>query len=275
VNLRSLAIKIVVTLAAGLALGKIVVWYIDKDMLEVSFTPPPAGSPQMHVIFLGNSYTFVNDLPHMVGAIAASDTANPMYIQTEMGAIGGATLGDLWKNQDMHDLFMSRHWDYLVLQESSLEATQPAWFAGMQRGMTSWSGLAADHNTKTLIYETWARKPGSDWYDNSKYQGLNLGSPDQMQTQVDTVTNTLAEQLKATVVPVGDVWQACRTMPGAPQLYANDGTHPSVEGTYLTALLFYQQLTGHGIDHVTYAPEKMSPDNAQFIRKCAVAKPSK
>lgn len=188
-------IRLLVAAAIGVVAGNAVYFVLKKTVLHEVTIPyqAPAGAPTLHVFFLGNSYTFFNSLPQMVGAVAASDSANPVDIQTDSGTKSGGTLEDLWDDSGIREQFKGPHWDYLILQEHSQRALIAAWFPSMQQAMTNWANLARSHNTKVLIFETWARKPGTDWYDPAKYPGLNMVNPEQMQTQIDTITNTIAQ----------------------------------------------------------------------------------
>jgi hypothetical protein len=231
---------------------------------------PPLDSKGMHILFLGNSYTFVNDLPRMIADVAASDTENPVIIQPGIFSRGAATLEELWNANVAQDAIRSRHWDYVVLQELSVAPVEDGLIPQMQDAMTQWSGLARAAGATPVVYETWARKGGSNWYNRAKYPELNLGDPVKMQIRIDDVTNSIAAQLQLPVIPIGDYWAACqRGIKGFPDLYYRDGTHPSLAGDYLVALLFYRNLTGHKLDHVTYIPFGISSEEARLLVQCA------
>ena len=53
----------------------------------------------------------------------------------------------------------------------------------------------------------------------------------------------MAQQSEATVAPVGLAWELARKRRPDIALYANDGSHPSKLGAYLTACVFYSTLT--------------------------------
>src|SRR5262245_21382149 len=83
-----------------------------------------AAAPAMRVLFVGNSYTSVNDLPRMFAALAASGGRN---VVTMMQAPGGELLQG--HANDPHALAMldQRGWDFVVLQEQSqVPAIEPA-----------------------------------------------------------------------------------------------------------------------------------------------------
>lgn len=229
----------------------------------------PPGAPELHVYFIGDSYTFVNNLPQMLAAVAASDTVNPVDIETGMVAVGNNTLDQLWQNQAAHDTLRSQHWDYVVLQEHSMQTLHPEWVQIMHTAMTRWNEEIRQAGAKPIVYITWARKPGSDWYDVNKYPGAGFGDPVSMQNQIDKVTNYFASEIGASIVPVGDYWATCGDQTGIPDFYNADGTHPSLAGDYLISLLFYRALTGHKPANVSYVPPGVSLEQAQLLIKCA------
>jgi hypothetical protein len=229
----------------------------------------PPGVPVLHVYFIGDSYTFVNNLPLMLATVAASDTVNPVDIETGMVAVGNNTLDQLWQNHAAHDTLRSQHWDYVVLQEHSMQTLHPEWVQIMHTAMTNWNEEIRQAGAKPIVYITWARKPGSDWYDVNKYPGAGFGDPVSMQNQIDKVTNNFAAEISASIVPVGDYWATCGDQIGVPDFYNADGTHPSLAGDYLIALLFYRALTGHKPANVSYVAPGVSPEQTQLLIKCA------
>ena len=49
----------------------------------------------------------------------------------------------------------------------------------------------------------------------------------------------IADEIGAAIAPVGIAWQHARTKDAAPELWDTDGSHPSREGSYLAACVFY------------------------------------
>lgn len=230
-------------------------------------TPP--GTPALNVMFVGNSYTIVNNLPFMIQAVAASDTAAPVVINPVFFGKGGVTLKQLWALPGGQEKLASQHWDYVVLQDMSVLPSSPGGVEEMREGITSWDAAVKAAGSRTMLYETWARKAGSDWYSKQKYPDLDLVSPAVMQEKVDEAYNSFASEIGASLVPAGDYWAMCEAQPGAPDFYNKDGTHPNFAGDYLVALLFYRALTGHKLDHVSYVAPGLTPEQAALIRKCA------
>src|ERR1700689_5217578 len=73
-----------------------------------------AGRTALHVLFIGDSYTYVNDLPGMLSSIAATAGTGPT-ITTDEVVQGGASLEDLW-DAGAQTKIQERSWTHVVLQ---------------------------------------------------------------------------------------------------------------------------------------------------------------
>jgi hypothetical protein len=60
-----------------------------------------------------------------------------------------------------------------------------------------------------------------------------------MQAAIDEGYTALSTLGNADVVPVGEAWDRALGRNPAPDLWQSDGSHPTVEGTYLAACVFY------------------------------------
>ena len=63
-----------------------------------------------------------------------------------------------------------------------------------------------------------------------------------MQASIDDGYSVIARELQAAVAPVGFAWMARVTESLDPDLWQDDGSHPSIAGTYLAACVFYARI---------------------------------
>jgi hypothetical protein len=70
------------------------------------------------VLFVGNSYTAVNDLPSLVAHLAAA-AGEPFRLNAVQDCPGGATLKQHWESARDTALLAESHFDWMVLQEQS------------------------------------------------------------------------------------------------------------------------------------------------------------
>lgn len=73
-----------------------------------------AAEKPLHVLFVGNSLTYVNNLPAVLEALSAS---NRKPLQADMLVKGGATLTQWLQSGAVQKALQARHYDYVVLQE--------------------------------------------------------------------------------------------------------------------------------------------------------------
>jgi hypothetical protein len=192
------------------------------------------------VLFLGNSYTYVNDLPKTIHDIAKAMGDSVFY---DSNTPGGYTLEGHSTNATSIAKINSRAWDYVVLQEQSQipsfhqsqVATECYPFAYKLDSMI----MANDSCTETVFYMTWGRKNGDQtncatWPPVCTYEG--------MQEQLRKSYLKMGVDNSATVAPAGMAWYMTRLINPVFELYQPDESHPGVYGTYLTACVFYATL---------------------------------
>ena len=182
--------------------------------------PPPR---VVRVLFIGNSYTYANDLPGIVAQLLA-----PRGIRLEHESVtpGGAALEKQWQDGKAVGAIQKGKWDFVVLQEQSVRPFRDR--EAMFRAARSLHAEIAKAGAKTLLYETWAAK----------------AAPDE-QAKLTDAYETLARELGATVVPAGEAWK--RAISDGLELHGPDGRHPSRLGSYLAACLFARVISGETI----------------------------
>ena len=192
------------------------------------------------VLFLGNSYTGVNNLPQMVADVALSLGDTLIF---DENTPGGYTLQGHSTNPTSQAKIAQGGWDYVVLQEQS---QLPA-FPYSQFSTTSLPGSillcqqirAADSCAIPLFYMTWGRENG-DQANCPNYPPLCTYSG--MQGQLRERYLIMGDTNNAEVAPVGAVWRETRSNNANIDLYQSDESHPSLEGSYLAACTFYASI---------------------------------
>jgi lysophospholipase L1-like esterase len=221
----------------------------------------------LRILFIGNSYTFFNDMPRMVAEIASSDPNNPFKLEIKSVTQGGGRLPEQLKTGEGHHAIQSGRWDFVVLQEQSFWAVHPSTVAETTNAAAQWTDLIREQNAKPVLYMTWPRKPGSFWYTDKDHAFLK--NSNFMYSAFHRETNRLATKLKAGVVPVGDYWMyTLENHPGI-DLYASDGSHPSPSGSYLAALLFYRYFTARSPEEASYTPWGLDKDAVKNLKTIA------
>jgi hypothetical protein len=190
---------------------------------------------QTSVLFIGNSYTYVNDLPNTMRLLALSlgDT-----VTVASSAPGGYTLFQHSTYAPTLDAIAAQDWDYVVMQEQSQLGALPFDVTTTELGATALIEAIKDNYECTwpVFYMTWGRQNGD---------AQNCGSfpfmctYDGMQQGLRTNYIALAEWNDSYTAPVGAAWKVVRDTQPSINLYDADGSHPSPAGTYLAACVFY------------------------------------
>jgi hypothetical protein len=226
----------------------------DHDELMVSKTANPAST--VTVLFVGNSLTFVNDLPAMLVNVASSDPGNTVRLQVKAVTFPNASLDEMYDKGKALDWARDHHPDYVVLQEHSFwyDADDGAGRAAASR----WTNALKPLGAAPLLFEVWTDGAASDvWKGQS--------NPAEDALRAVQSTDGLGRSLGLPVVAVGQAFEAARQTPGAPDLYGPDHHHPSVAGSYLGALAFYRYFTGRSGAEATYRPRGRSNEAAATL----------
>lgn len=190
-------------------------------------------------LFVGNSYTAVNNLPQMVADVAASMGDELSF---RSNTPGGCTFQQHCTNQSMQ-LINQGAWDVVVLQEQSQLPSFPQnqveqeVFPFARRLVDS--AYAANPCVEPMFYMTWGRKNGDA--GNAPSFPV-LGTYEGMDSMLCLRYTYMADVNDASLCPVGRVWRTLRQQHPQIELYQSDESHPSVAGTYAAACAFYVML---------------------------------
>jgi hypothetical protein len=176
------------------------------------------------VLFIGNSLTYVNNLPGTISALAltAGDTiqvrmvAEPNFALIDHYVGGSNALGEI----------AGGGWNFVVLQQGP--STTP-----INRDSLILTAKLFEPHIKAVgatpaLYMVWPTIDRVAFFDAARV------SYQMAATEVDGV-----------FLPAGRAWVTAWESDANLSLYDSDGLHPSPLGTYLAALVIYERLTGH------------------------------
>ena len=217
--------------------------------------PPSAPTTCVRVLFLGNSYTYANDLP---GTFARLARAGGHEVQVAMVAGGGETLEQHASSAESLGKLHSQTWDFVVLQEQSetpASSTSASYF--MYPAARELAGRARAAGATPMFFMTAAHRDG--------ILGSATPSYETMQLAVDQSYLAIANELDAPVAPVGFTWFVVRRDHPEIGLWQDDGSHPSIAGTYLAACVFYASIFRHSPEGLAYG-EGLPDAQASVLR---------
>ena len=275
----------------------------------VGDAPNEADEQPLSVLFIGNSYTFVNDVPGLVANISAS--AN-LPIRPGQATAGGSSLfqhanTSLPNGRATLALLRSQRWDAVVLQDQSetpgggkdTDAGLPVG-EGRRRSTAAledtFGPLLAKAGSHAVLYQTWGRKVS----DPPNAECCGYSSFEKMSRLTAEGYTLYSQALRAAGVNVstarcGDAWArlhtaaapapldnstifSCLYNHGTPSSQAPPclidgmglGGHPSPLGSYLNALVIFAQLFGRSPLGV-WAPAAISTADKAAVQQAAAA----
>ncbi len=231
-----LLVALGVLLAAGLH-ARPPGWPTLDDATE--FVSRKSEQKPLRVLFVGNSYTFVNDLPSLVMRLATA-AHEELRFEAVKECPGGSSLKQHWESGRDVALLREGHFDVMVLQEQSVIASfRPAQLeTDMYPYVARLDSAAHDAGTRTLLYMTWGHRVG----DPINVHGDTYQA---MQARLVAGYETIAARLHVKVAPVGIAWRRASEADAQAALWSQDGSHPTPAGSYLAACVFYRVLYGH------------------------------
>lgn len=211
-------------------------YYLTLLMILISSIAVSA--QKYNVLFIGNSYTSVNDLPQLIQKIAASAGDTLTYYAH---VPGGCTFNQHVSGAAQY--IQQGGWDWVVLQEQSqLPSFPPSQF--MNECYPFAQELCEmihqyNPNAKIAFYMTWGRKNGDQ--QNCQFYPP-LCTYEGMDSLLFARYMMMAHDNNAYVSPVGRVWHTIRDNYSNIELYQSDDSHPTLSGSYAAACSFYSLL---------------------------------
>lgn len=210
------------------------------------------------VLFIGNSYTFENDLPGMFAELSRS---GGHQVETGMSAQGGWSFADHVKSSTTLDILKSKKWDFVILQEQSeIPAFEQSRSASMYPAARELVSQIREVSAKPIFFLTWAHRDGSPDFGISGYES--------MQYQINQGYLAIGQELNARIAPAGYAWMMAGRQNLSLNLWQKDGSHPNKLGTYLAACVFYAVIFRHSPEGLTYRSD-IPEDTAHLLQKIA------
>ncbi len=184
----------------------------------------PDDHAKINILFVGNSLTYMNDLPGLLEAMIEAADAGPAHISAI--TFGNAGLEDHWRRGDVRTAFAQGGWDVIVLQQGpSATEGRPSLLEYSKKFAAE---IPADSETRIALYQVWPSSQRDFDFDG-----------------VCESYKMAAEQCGGLLYPVGQAWRLAWAREPELELYGGDGFHPSRLGSYLAALVMFEQLTAH------------------------------
>lgn len=199
------------------------------------------------VLFIGNSYTYSNGGLEQIFKNVAESTDDNLRVEVESITGGGLTLQNHFENLTTQATILNGDWDVVILQEQSqmpyMDTPTFLTYATKLDSLIDLSGA------QTCFFMTWARE-----YDQTQIAGLSSAYLE------------AGEICDATVVPVGQIFNSVYEDNQDIDLYISDGSHPSLHGSYLASLSFYQSLFNDSAQETQFLPTGITEPEALYLK---------
>lgn len=221
-----------------------------------------AQQKELKVLFVGNSYTYGYNLPHII-SLMSEETSTKLV--TRKSVIGGARLSEHWwgeRDLETKKMIAEGDFDIVVLQDFSMSGIETP------DSTLKYVKLFAEYNSligaETYLFNTWARE-----------------KVPQFQAQIDEMYIRAAGETEAIRVPVGSAWELAKDLRPTVDLFTSDGSHPNELGCLLTAAMFVRFLSGELPESLptlyriedafgeTVRLMNHNPEDAEFCRRIA------
>jgi hypothetical protein len=177
----------------------------------------------LRVLFIGNSLTYSNDLPALFEAMAeASGQKRPACRAI---VFGGFSLEDHWNQGGARQAIAQGGWDVVVLQQGPSASTEGR--QSLLEYTRRFSQEIRRAGARPALYMVW---PSAD--RKQDFDGV-----------VESYRQA-AKNVEGLLFPVGEAWRGAWRLDPKLKLYSPDRLHPTLAGSFLAALVIYEQLYG-------------------------------
>ena len=196
----------------------------QKQSNSTQTDSPSSNSPLpesgINILFIGNSLTYTNDLPVMLERLLLIQSIEVGLVESI--AYPNVGLPDHWENSFTRERLRQPGWDLVILQQGP-SATEGRPY------LLDYTPLFAEEarisGGRAGMFMVWP------WL--SRYSDF---------PRVSDSYATAARENDAYLYPAGEAWLNAWSEDPSLQLYSSDNFHPSILGTYLSALVMLEQI---------------------------------
>jgi hypothetical protein len=224
-----------------------------------------AQTDTLRLLFIGNSHTYYNNLPHLFANLAQSG-GYPVVVDSNTPP--GYTLEGHCSNPITLSKIAQGGWDYVILQEQSLYPVIDFYrYGSMYPAARHLDSLISSVGARTALYMTWGWRGGGQ-HDVNGHYSIPFVDYFQMQDTLTAAYVMLADQLSALLLPAGCAWARAMRTDTTLDLWQPDNYHPKLEGSYIAACVFYATFFHQTPLGLTYTAG-LDPDSAAFFQLMA------
>ena len=266
---------------------------LSKETMNETPKTENDNRPVKTVLFIGNSRTHFHNMPYLFQQMAESSAGNYRFKVT-MHAPGGNYFEDHLANAEVKQLLQQK-WDYVVFQGGSPENTYPAGSESFLSNGSALIALTRQTKSQPVLLSAWTYEgdayKAEDVYLLPYYQQYTAkyrqhiqqhGSPPAGKPAPESFYPTseekhyvfiqrdyhnLSARTKTPIVNAGEAFKYFRESKQSNKELTTDGNHPTLQGSYLVAAMFYVCFTGQGTNSIKYTPDQLTVSEAAEVLK--------
>jgi hypothetical protein len=271
----------------ALLAGFLLLGTTQRAMTNAQSIPFFDGDPNF--LFLGNSYTAFNGLSATVQKILENGIPQWQGLVSEQSINpGGKTLNGHWQDaQDASENSLPRQalitnpeaWKWVTLQDQSQVPGFHEWdwegteYYNSRTAAVALNDIIAGLGGQTMFLMTWGRRDG-DPANKDVYPDFLVMQDKLREGYMKFVDATTTNTRRTYVAPAGLVFETIYNDEPDPladgtlfrSLYQQDGSHPSVAGTFVAALTIYTSMTGQNPKDISWFPDNLDPVDGRKIQ---------
>ncbi len=260
-----------------------------------------------HVLFIGNSLTYYNNMPQTIQKMCDAQKLN---IKIDQQTFAGAMLCEhacyvIDKDFQRHRAekgevpngvkkILNQKWDYVILQDAGSKVLNPKYAElSFEPSLIFLDSLIKRVHAKTILFEDYAGQEYprqicfskmslnlymtvvpissvSNYHDlEGDYCSIYIKKSDDEYAIIKAEFEKISRKINSGLVKVGYAFYTFKSQhPTIPIYQSHSDNHPSLQGSYLIACLFYKNITGNSLKNTKYSAG-LNNKQAQIIRDFA------
>jgi hypothetical protein len=205
------------------------------------------------MLLVGNSFTYYSGgLERHITALN-KESRKSLQLEVESFTRGGASLKELWGEDDVHEMIKEGGYDFVVLQGDIPEATVEDFFDYGSRFVRE----VRDTGATPVFYMAW------------DYERLGWISME----EIAQAHEELAGELDVEIAPVGPAMKRVEALHPEIEMIGSDKEHQTIAGAYLAACIIFGTVFDRNPEESTYLPwpssGALSEEEAAILRRIA------
>jgi hypothetical protein len=188
-------------------------------LLACASTPlAPTANGGTRILFIGNSLTYVNDVPAMVAAIGRQ--VGDRDIAVAMVAFPNYALEDHWNEGTATRALAQQDWEFVVMQQGPSSLPENRLF--LEEWTRRFAPVIRAAGGEPVLYQVW---PHIQRRGDAPAVLLSYANA--------------AAAVQGRLAPAGAAWDSALAAPDPLPVYSSDGLHASAYGSWLAAAVIY------------------------------------